>query len=124
MMTEINIGNMTGSNLVTGVVIGDISATGNSINNNSTDQQIIEDAIQEIKTLIDRLEKDSLPSNTTVGKMRVATKFIEEIDRSPSITRKILNAIKVGGIKAIEQALNHPAPSFVIGALEAWHKDK
>jgi shikimate kinase len=123
-MTEINIGNMTGSNLVTGVVAGDVSATGNSISNNSANQQVIEDAIQEIKILIDRLEKDSVSSNTTVGKMKVAAEFIEEIDRNPSIAGKILNAIKVGGIKAIEQALNHPAPSFVIGALEAWHKDK
>jgi hypothetical protein len=123
-MTEINIGNMTGSNLVTGVVIGDVSATENSINNNSMNQQIIEDAIQEIKTLIDRLEKDSVSSNTTAGKMRVAAELIKEIDQNPSIRQKIVKAIKVGGIKAIEQALNHPAPSFVIGALEAWHKDK
>jgi hypothetical protein len=124
MMTEVNIGNMTDSNLVTGTVIGNISATGNSISNNSTNQQVIEDAIQEIKTLLDRLEKDGLSSNTTSSKMRVAAELIEEIDRNPSVTQKIVKAIKVGGIKAIEQALNHPAPSFVIGALESWHKNK
>lgn len=123
-MTEINIGNMTSSNLVTGVVVGNVSATGNSTSNNSTNQQVIEDAIQELKTLIDRLEKNGLSSNTTASKMRVAAELIEEIDRNPSVMQKIAKAIKVGGIKAIEQALNHPAPSFVIGALEAWHKNR
>lgn len=123
-MTEINIGNMTGSNLVTGFVNGDVSATGNAINNNSANQQIIEDAIKEIKIMLDRLEKDRSSSNTTADKMRVAAELIDEIDRNPSIMSKILSAIKVGGIKALEQALNHPAPSFVIGALEEWHKDK
>jgi hypothetical protein len=31
-----------------------------------------------------------------------------------------LSALKAGGVSAFEQLLNHPAASFVIGALEDW----
>ncbi|WP_238361207.1 hypothetical protein [Iningainema tapete] len=34
------------------------------------------------------------------------------------------SALKSGGIQALAQLLNHPAASFVIGALEDWQKTK
>ena len=47
-----------------------------------------------------------------------------QIDSNPTLTARILSALKVGSVKAFEQFLSHPAASFVIGALEDWQKTK
>jgi hypothetical protein len=66
----------------------------------------------------------SYPSNTTTGKMTVAVETIKQIDANPDLAGRILSALKAGGISSFEQFLNHPAASFVIGALEDWQKSK
>ena len=47
-----------------------------------------------------------------------------QIDTNPTLTACIFSALKVGSVKALEQFLNHPVASFVIGALEDWEKTK
>jgi hypothetical protein len=37
---------------------------------------------------------------------------------------RIFSALQAGGRSAIEQALNHPAASFVMGALDDWQKTR
>ena len=86
-------------------------------------KQTLTEAAAEIQALLEQLEK-SYPTDTTMGKMALATEAITQIDNNPTLTARILSALQVGSIKAFEQFLNHPAASFVIGALEDWQKTK
>lgn len=86
-------------------------------------QQTLTEAAAEIQALLEQLEK-SYPTDTTTGKMALAMEAIAQIDSNPTLTARILSALQVGSIKAFEQFLNHPAASFVIGALEDWQTTK
>ena len=50
-------------------------------------------------------------------------KLLQLFENSPGLKTRIISALEVGGIKAFEQLLSHPAASFVIGALEDWNKN-
>ena len=91
--------------------------------NNPEQKQNLAQAAAEIQALLEQLEK-SYPTDTTTGKMALATEAIAQIDSNPTLTARILSALKVGSVKAFEQFLSHPAASFVIGALEDWQKTK
>lgn len=86
-------------------------------------KQNLAEAAAEIQTLLKQLEK-SYPTDTTTGKMALATEAIAQIENNPNLTTRILSALQVGSLKAFEQFLNHPAASFVVGALEDWQKTK
>ena len=87
------------------------------------EKQTLAETAAEIQALLKQLEK-SYPTDTTTGKMALATEAIAQIENNPNLTARILSALKVGSIKAFEQLLSHPAASFVIGALEDWEKTK
>lgn len=87
------------------------------------EKQSLTDAAAEIQKLLEQLDK-SYPSNTTTGKMAIATEAIEYIDSNQTLAQRVLSALKAGGTQALAQLLNHPAASFVIGALEDWQKTK
>lgn len=89
----------------------------------AAEKQNLTEAAAEIQALLEQLEK-SYPIDTTTGKMALATEAIQRIDSNPTLTVRILSALKVGSVKAFEQFLSHPAASFVIGALEDWEKTK
>jgi uncharacterized protein YjbI with pentapeptide repeats len=94
------------------------------INNYSAEQrQTLADAAAEIQALLEQLEK-TYPPDTTTGKMQIATEAIATIDQDPKLTDRILSALMVGGTAALDSFLNHPAASFVIGALEDWQETK
>jgi trans-aconitate methyltransferase len=57
-------------------------------------------------------------------KLDIATEAIKSIEANPTLMERILSALKAGGISALEQALNHPAASFVIDALKDWQQSK
>ena len=81
------------------------------------------EATRDIQELLEQLEK-TYPSETTMDRMKIATEVITHIDNHPTKAQKIFNAIKAGGVAAVEQLLNHPASSFVIAALNDWQKSK
>ena len=87
------------------------------------EQQNLAEAAAQIQALLEQLSK-TYPADTTTGKMKLATKVIERIESNPTLMERILSALKAGSISALEQALNHPASSFVISALEDWQKTK
>ena len=53
-----------------------------------------------------------------------ASQAIQHIDSYPKLTSRILNALKTGGISALDSLLDHPAASFVIAAKEDWQGSK
>ncbi|AUB38411.1 putative protein YjbI, containings pentapeptide repeats [Nostoc flagelliforme CCNUN1] len=86
-------------------------------------QQNLAEAASEIQKLLEQLDQ-SYSTDTTLGKMQVAAETIKTIESNPMIAERITSALKAGSIQALAQLLNHPAASFVIGALEDWQKTK
>ncbi|NET05904.1 MAG: hypothetical protein F6K16_14615 [Symploca sp. SIO2B6] len=120
---SIKIGTNIGSSVVSGHTEGNVSSEVKDSFKTYTQEQkqnLIE-AAAEIQQLLEQLEK-SYPTETIAGKMAVATETIRRIENNPTLTARILSALKTGGVKAFEQLLSHPAASFVIGALEDWQK--
>lgn len=91
--------------------------------NNSADKQNLAEAANEIQQLLEQLSKTNR-TDTMTGKMKIAGEAIEQIESNPALMTRILGALKAGGVSAFEQLLNHPAASFVIGALEEWQNSK
>lgn len=81
------------------------------------------DAAAEIQALLEQLDK-TYPANTTKAKMAIATEALARIEGDKSMSERVLSALRAGGVSAFEQLLNHPAASFVIGALEDWQQSK
>jgi uncharacterized protein YjbI with pentapeptide repeats len=81
------------------------------------------DAAAEIRDLLTELEK-SYPANTTTEKMVIATKAIERIEADPAWQQRTVNALKSGGIAALEKAIDNPIGAFLKGAFEGWNNEK
>lgn len=121
------IGNFTpkaqGSNIIAGNEVRDNTFIGTQHNFAPEQKQNLAEAAAQIQALLDQLSQTYSPTTTT-GRMAIATHAIEWIESDPSLAERILSAIKAGGVAALEQMLNHPAASFVIGALEDWRKTR
>ena len=89
-------------------------------NYTSEQRQTLAETAAEIQQLLDQLSY-SYPTSTHAEQMMIAAKAIKQIEDNPSLMKRILKALKAGGVSALEQFLNHPAASFVIVALENWH---
>lgn len=89
--------------------------------NNPEQKQNLAEAAAEIQQLLETLSK-TYPTDTTTGKMEVAAAAFEQIQTNPDLSNRVLSALKAGGVSAFEQLLNHPAASFVIGALQDWQE--
>ena len=109
------IGHMSGGEIKDGAKVAGVI--------NEAEEQDLAEAAAEIQALLKQLDQ-TYPTDTTTGKMTIATEAIQCIDSDPKLTQRILSALKAGGTQALAQALNHPAASFVIGALEDWQKTK
>ncbi|MEB3179764.1 MAG: hypothetical protein VKL59_12120 [Nostocaceae cyanobacterium] len=83
--------------------------------------QTLSEAAAEIQKLLEQLSK-SYPANTT--EKEIANAAIKRIENNPTLSGKVISALKAGGTQALAQSLNHPAASFVIAALEDWYKKK
>ena len=99
--------------------------TGIGIQHNYTPEQkqSLAEAAAEIQALLKQLE-ETYSTNTTLGKVAIAEETIQRIDNDPKLAQRILSALQAGSVSAIEQLLNHPAASFVIGALDDWQQNK
>ncbi|NEO50368.1 MAG: hypothetical protein F6K55_42280 [Moorea sp. SIO4A3] len=84
-------------------------------------QQNLSEAAEEIKKLLEQITTYH-PDELTEEKL--AAEVINCIENNPTLMERIISALKAGGISAFEQTLNHPAASFVIGALGDWQQTK
>lgn len=120
---SIKIGTNIGSPLNLGYVGGNVESDfTNSFNTHANEKNLAE-AAAEIQQLLEQLEK-SYSADTTSGKMAIATEAIQHIEKDLTLRQKIFSALKAGGLKAFEQALSHPAASFLVAALEDWQKKR
>ncbi|MBO3460735.1 CHAT domain-containing protein [Aetokthonos hydrillicola Thurmond2011] len=86
-------------------------------------KQSLTQVAAEIQQLLKQLEQSN-PSDTTLGKMTIATLAIQHIENEHTLKKRVSSALKAGGVQALAQLLNHPAASFVIAALEDWQQTK
>ncbi|MDY6786216.1 MAG: hypothetical protein SW833_27330 [Cyanobacteriota bacterium] len=107
------IGHMSGGTIQSGAKVAGVI--------NEAEEQNLTQAAAEIQQLLEQLEQ-SYPTNTTAGRMQIAAEAFSQIESNPTLSSRILSALKAGGISAFEQLLNHPAASFVIGALNDWQE--
>ena len=96
---------------------------GNLIQYASEEEQDLAKAAAEIQKLLEQLEKTYSP-DTMTGKMTVAAKAVEQIEKDPSLMQRVSSALKSGGVAGLMQFLNHPAASFLLAAFDDWQKSK
>ncbi len=84
---------------------------------------VIYEAAQDIQELLNQLSQ-SYPTGTESEKKALAAKATQDIENNPTLLQKTMSALKAGGTAALEQALSHPAASFVIAALDDLNKNK
>ncbi len=122
-MTETNNFDQSNSSIGIGVSQGEVKAEKIAGTINEAQQQTLAEAAAEIQQLLEQLDK-TYDTSTYSGKGQVADEIIKNIENNPTLTARILSALKTGGVKAFEQFLSHPAASFIIGVLEDWQKTK
>ncbi len=88
---------------------------------NEAEQQNLAQAAAEIQRLLEQLE-NSYSTETTAGKMQLATEAITQIENNSTQKAKVIRSLKAGSVSSFEQFLNHPAASFVIATLEEFPK--
>lgn len=89
----------------------------------TANQKTLSEAAAEIQQLLEQLDK-TYSTDTTAGQMTVATEVMKAVENNPSLADRILSALRVGGVQALQQTLNHPAATFVLAALEDWQQSK
>jgi phosphoenolpyruvate-protein kinase (PTS system EI component) len=117
---SIKIGTNVGSPIVTGSAKHVSAKVENSLNT-QTENRSLAEAAAEIQQLLEQLSK-TYSTDTTSGKMAIATEAIKHIESNRTLRQKIVSALKAGSVEALGQALNHPAASFVIGAFDDWQQ--
>jgi hypothetical protein len=96
--------------------------TGNYIQGNYSDKRTSKDlanAASEIQAILLQLET-TYPTDTTSGQMLVAGKAIQHIEKNSTLRRQVINAIREGGLAALEKAIDNPAGAFITGAIQGW----
>ena len=109
-MSKVKIGRANNSN----IIIGDVVHTDTSIQN---DNKQIADIAVEIENILASYQD-------IVQHAEVAKNVVRCIDQNDSLSKKIIKSIKDGSIDALSQTLNHPAASFIIGAIKSWKEQR
>ncbi|MBD2342216.1 hypothetical protein H6G64_35445 [Calothrix sp. FACHB-156] len=92
-----------------------------SNNNTSAKQQNLAQAAAEIQQLLKQLEK-SYPSTTTSEQRVIAAEAIKRIESNPSLKKRVISAVKEGGLAAFEKSIDNPIGAFIVGVIKGWEK--
>jgi hypothetical protein len=98
------INNIYGDNIGGDKVMHDKIGTQN---NNHTE---LAQASQEIKDLLNQLSATYPDDSSRV----LAAKAIDNVDRNPDLKSRILKGLKIGGLAALEKAIDHPVATFFV----------
>jgi len=113
-MSKIKIGTINNSNIVTGDITGDVVYKNTQI---IGDEENIKDIAVEIDSVL-------TSSAAAMSHSEVANNVVQHINDNKSFSEKISKSVKDGSIDALSQFLNHPAASFLIGAIKSWKEQK
>ncbi len=96
-----------GDNIGGDKVMGD--KIGTQINNSPNLTQ----AAQEIQSLLDQLSQ-------TYSDPLVVSKAIEQIENTPTLKERIINALNEGGSTTLEELIHHPAAKILISTIKGF----
>ena len=91
----------------------------NAQNINTSEQQQIVETANEIKILLQQLERDN-PSQTNSQKMMIVARSVEEIETNPRFKARVISALKSGGVEAFKELINHPLVNIFMAAIDGW----
>jgi hypothetical protein len=89
-----------------------------SINTPEQQQKLVETA-NEIKKLLQRLERDN-SNQTNSQKMIIVAQAVEEIETNPIFKARVIGALKAGGVEAFKELINHPLVNIFMVAIDGW----
>jgi len=81
--------------------------------------QNLAQAAQEIKALLEQLDKD-YDNTTPVGQAMISAKAVETIANNPTFKARVVNALKEGGTTALEELVQHPAVKPLVALLKGF----
>ncbi len=98
---------------------GNINAhnVGKSIN--ESQPQSLAQAAAEIQQLLEQLSQTN-PTSTNAQKMAVVAEAVDHIERDPTLKARVINALKMGGIEAFKEAIDHPLVNILAAGMEGW----
>lgn len=103
---------------VTNSVINNGKVRDISINVTSEEKKTLAEAAKEIQELLDQLSQ-TYPTTTAVEKSAVAAKAMEEIEKKPDVKKKVIKALKSGGVAALMELTNNPVVKILTPMLES-----
>ncbi|MGK7942269.1 MAG: pentapeptide repeat-containing protein [Crocosphaera sp.] len=98
-------------------VIGDRNQQDTIVNN---PQRNLAEAAAEIQQLLEQLEstyQSDYSVNSTLGKMLLASKAIQEIENDKSWKERAIKAVQQGSLEAL---ISHPVGGFIASAIQDW----
>ncbi len=101
------------------VIIGTQTVAGNNIGTQNNYSSNLSQAAKEIKELLDQLSEEYNP-NTEKGQNSIKNEALKVIKNDSTLQQKIVNALKEGGITALEEAINHPVAKILIATTKGF----
>lgn len=99
--------------------VGGDKVMGDKIGTQINHSQNLAQAAQDIKELLDQLDKD-YDSSTATGQAMMGAKTVEAIESNPTLKARVINALKEGGTTALEEAIDHPAVKPVVAMVKGF----
>lgn len=90
-------------------------------NYTSEQKQTLAQAAAEIQQLLNQLSQTN-PTTTNKEKIAVVSKAVDQIENNLTLKARVINALKVGGIEALKEAINHPLVNILMATLEGWQE--
>jgi translation initiation factor 1 (eIF-1/SUI1) len=112
--TTLNFHNSVGQ-----VNTGNITVAGDNIGTQNNYSSNLSQAAKEIKELLDQLSDEYNP-NTEKGQNSIKNEALKVIKNDSTLQQKIVNALKEGGITALEEAINHPVAKILIATTKGF----
>lgn len=95
---------------------------GGTIHNYSPEQkQNLAEAAAEIQKLLEQLAQ-TYPTETLSEKAVVAEEAIKTIESNPTLTQRVVSAIKAGTFETLMQAIDHPVANILRAGLEGFRE--
>ena len=96
-----------------------VEAGAEVVNKKVVESRIVTQTALEVQNLLVQLSEDK-PLETKSQQMTVAAKAVEVIEAKPKFKGRVISALRAGGVAAFETAIDHPAVSFLLAAVEDW----
>ncbi len=91
------------------------------INNNDAQKKNLAEAAAEIQQILDQLCQTH-PTTTGKENMIIVAETVDKIESNPTLKTRVINALKLGGVEAFKEAIDHPLVNVLMAAIEGWRE--